>query len=116
MRNGGEHGRFGLISHGYTTVVRCQLFVFDASRKLGVDVIVVKRSWSTQSNAEIGVEGVCAPESATPALRLDLAQPTHKFKAPVSVQTDSHGQMRHCAKETPAMIDSGLGEKIVALS
>lgn len=91
------------------------LVVVDAGGEFGVDVVVVEGPWTTQGCAEVCVQGICAPECAPAAFSFDLAEADGWVWATVPVQADGEGEMRDCAEEAPAVVDSGLREEIAAL-
>lgn len=71
--------------------------------------------WTAQGGAEVGVQGVCAPECAAATFGFDLAEAGGWVWAAVSVEADGEGEMRDSAEEAPAVVDAGLREEVVAL-
>lgn len=93
----------------------CQILVLNTCRKLGINIVVMKGSWSTQGSAEKGIQSVGTPKGPTAALGLNQINTAGGIGRPVSIKTDSQGQVRDCPKQAPAVVDTRLREQVITL-
>lgn len=92
-----------------------QILVLNTRWKLGINIVVMKGSRSTQGSAEKGIQSVGTPEGPTAAFGLNQINTTGSIGRPVSIKTDSQCQVRDRPEQAPAMVDARLREQVITL-
>ena len=93
----------------------CQILILDTCWKLGINIVVMKGSWSTQGSAQKGIQRVGTPKGPTAALGLNQINTAGSIGRPVSIKTDSQCQVRDRPEQALAMIDTRLREQVITL-
>lgn len=110
-----KHNRIAFGRPSKIYMILCDVTIVHTSRKLSIDIIVMKVPRSSKRHTEIGIQRVSTPESSTTTFNFNMIQPTNNTRSFVSVETNSKREVGDNAELTPAVIDSRLGAEIVAL-
>jgi hypothetical protein len=110
-----KHNRVALVRTRKIYVILCYIIVVHASRKLGIDIVIMKITRSTKRYTEICIQCISTPERPSTTFDFNVIQPTRDARSFVAVQTNSKGEVGDDAKLTPAVVDSRLCTEIIAL-
>jgi hypothetical protein len=81
-----------------------------------VNIIVVKRPRSSQSDTEIIIQTICAPKDSLTAFNLYHISSIRCFNPALPMYSDRKDEMSGCPKKTPAMVHPGSSKQVEALT
>ncbi|CAF3503805.1 unnamed protein product [Fusarium graminearum] len=110
-----KHNRIAFGRPSKIYMILCDVTVVHASRKLSIDIVIMKVPGPSKRHTEIGIQRVSTPESSSTTFDFNMIQPTNNTRSFVSVEANSKREVCDNAELTPAVIDSRLGAEIVAL-